>query len=81
VIVVDTMGVREYVANGETGLVVPPRDPQALTAALEWVLDPANEAQVERMIVRARETALAHGPEQYVEGLLSALDEVLAARD
>jgi glycosyltransferase involved in cell wall biosynthesis len=78
VIVVDSMGVREYVSDGETGLVVPPGDPGALAAALAWALDPANEVEVERMTERARETALArYGPDHYVAGLLRVLDEVL----
>jgi glycosyltransferase involved in cell wall biosynthesis len=80
VIVVDTMGVREYVSDGETGLVVPPRDPGALAAAIGWALDPANEIEVAAMIKRAREVALgSYGPDQYVDGLLRALEEVLGA--
>ena len=70
VIVVDTMGVREYVEDGKTGLVVPPAaDPAALTAALRWVLDPANEQEVAAMTERARAIALnRYGPDNYVAG-------------
>jgi glycosyltransferase involved in cell wall biosynthesis len=79
VIVVDTMGVREYVSDGETGLVVPPRDPAALVEALTWVLDPSNRAAVGAMTKRARNVAVgSYGPNQYVAGLLGALEEVLA---
>jgi len=78
VIVVDTMGVREYVSDGETGLVVPGRDPAALAAALTWTLDPSNETAVARMTERARAVAFGqYGPDHYVAGLLGALDEVL----
>ena len=34
-------GTPELVVDGETGLLVPPRDPEALAAALERVLDDA----------------------------------------
>jgi hypothetical protein len=79
VIVVDTMGVREYVTDRETGLVVPPGDPAALAAALEWVLDPANATEVAAMTERARAVALgSYSPDQYVAGLLRVLGEVLA---
>jgi glycosyltransferase involved in cell wall biosynthesis len=79
VIVVDSLGVREYVSDHETGLVVPPHDPAALAAALAWTLDPANEPELTRMTERAREVVLARfGPEHYVAGLLKVLDEVLA---
>jgi glycosyltransferase involved in cell wall biosynthesis len=78
VIVVDTMGVREYVEDGETGIVVPPRDAPALTAALRRVMDPANEQQVTAMTERAREVARSrYGPDNYVAGLLRVLDSVL----
>ena len=42
VIVSDSDGVREFVRDGETGLVVPARDPAALRAAIARLLaDPA----------------------------------------
>ena len=79
VIVVDSLGVREYVRDRETGLVVPPHDPDALADALAWTLDPANEQEVARMTERARDLVLARfGPDDYVAGLLKVLDEVLA---
>jgi glycosyltransferase involved in cell wall biosynthesis len=78
VIVVDSLGVPEYVSDRETGLVVPPHDPDALAAALTWTLDPANEQDVARMTERAREVALTRfGPDHYVAGLLHVLDEAL----
>ena len=81
VIVVDTMGVREYVDDGRTGLIVPPNDAAALTAALRWVMDPANGNEVAAMTERAREVALSrYGPDNYVAGLLAVLDRVLNQR-
>ena len=37
-------GCREVVRDGVTGLLVPPGDAPALTAALDWLLDPAGGA-------------------------------------
>ena len=34
-IATDAIGTRDYIADGETGLMVPPRDPAALAAAIE----------------------------------------------
>jgi len=77
VIVTDTMGVREYVEHGDTGLIVPPGDAGVLAAALEWVLDPANAAEVEAMARRAREVALTRfSPDAYIANLLAVLDLV-----
>ena len=78
VIVTDTMGVRDYVEHGETGLIVPPGDVDALVAALEWALDPVNDAEVSAMAQRARRTALTRfSPDDYIASLLSVLGEVL----
>jgi glycosyltransferase involved in cell wall biosynthesis len=37
-------GIKESVVDGETGLLVPPRDPEALAAAIRWVLEHPVEA-------------------------------------
>jgi hypothetical protein len=80
VIVTDTMGVRDYVEHEQTGLIVPPRDPDALAHALEWALNPANEPAARAMGERARQVALARfGPDNYVAGLLSVIDSALAS--
>jgi glycosyltransferase involved in cell wall biosynthesis len=47
-IVAEAPGVRDYVEDGETALVVE-RDAAAMRAAIEWVLDPANREAVEAM--------------------------------
>lgn len=82
VVVTDAVGVREYVDDRETGLIVPPGDPRALREALEWVLDPANASEVAALGERARAAALERfGPDRYVETLLGVVDSALAARD
>lgn len=45
VIVSDTAGIRDYVENGETAVLVPPGDTQALRAALLHLWDNADERQ------------------------------------
>jgi hypothetical protein len=78
-IVTDSPGVREYVEDGRTGLVVPPGDADALTDALRWALDPANAAAVEQMAAAAREVARTRfSPERYVETLLSVAERCAA---
>jgi hypothetical protein len=79
VIVSDTFGVRDYIEHAETGLIVPPRDIDALTAAIEWTLDSANEAEVRRMGDRGRDVALScFSPDNYIADLLTVVDQVLA---
>jgi glycosyltransferase involved in cell wall biosynthesis len=78
VVVTDALGVRDYVEDRRTGLIVPPGDPRALRAALEWVLDPANAAEVGALGERARAAALERfGPERYVRSLLAVVDQAL----
>jgi glycosyltransferase involved in cell wall biosynthesis len=58
-IVSDTVGVREYIEDGVTGVIVPPGDASALREAILDVLDPANADRYETMGRRAREAVLA----------------------
>jgi glycosyl transferase family 1 len=53
VVVTDAPGVRDYVIDGVTGVVVPPES-GALRAALLHVMDPANAAYYEKMGRRAK---------------------------
>jgi glycosyltransferase involved in cell wall biosynthesis len=47
VVASDVGGLRDLVRDGETGLVVPPRDPAALRAAIDRLLgDPALRARL-----------------------------------
>jgi glycosyltransferase involved in cell wall biosynthesis len=51
-------GIPEAITNGETGLLVPPRDPEALARAIVTLLSDRNRAQ--QMGLAARERVLAH---------------------
>ena len=63
-------GIKETVVDGETGLLVPARDPEALTAAIRWVLDHPTEAG--RLADEARRRAV----ERY--SLQRMIDQTLA---
>lgn len=55
VIVTDTPGVRDYVIDGVTGIIVPPADPARMRAAILHVMDPANAEFYAEMGRRARQ--------------------------
>jgi hypothetical protein len=57
-VVTDSPGVRDYVRDRETGIIVRPNDPQQMSEAIRWVLDDENQQDVQRMTERARATAL-----------------------
>lgn len=78
-IVTDSPGVREYVEDGRTGIIVPPGDPQAMAEALRWMLDPANREEVSRMTAAAVRVAREdHSPERYLRSLLAVADRMSA---
>ena len=66
-------GIPEIVADGHTGVLVPPGDPHALAAALAGLTAErsATLGAAARARVRAR-----HSPEAYAAGLLALLDGV-----
>ena len=79
-IVTDSPGVREYVEDGRTGIVVPPGDSEALATALRWALDPANAVAVEEMIAAAAETARKRfAPERYAQSILDVAERFAGA--
>jgi hypothetical protein len=79
-IVTDSPGVREYLEDGRTGIVVPPGDPEALARALRWALDPANADAVAKMAAAAAHTARTiFSPESYAQALLGIADEISEA--
>src|SRR5204862_7277113 len=58
VVTTDVGGVGDVVLDGRTGLLVPPRDPRALAAAIARVLDDA--ALAERLRAEARQFVAEH---------------------
>lgn len=75
VIVSDVPGVRDHVTHGESGLIVPAGDPEALARELRWATDPANAQTCRSLRQRAHEVALeAFGPDRYVQRILDVVD-------
>jgi hypothetical protein len=82
VVVTDAMGVRDYVEDGVTGLVVAPGDARAMGEAVRWVLDPANAAPVAAMTERARRTARERfSLDRYLARLLEVASATISRRD
>lgn len=82
VVVTDSPGVREYVEDGRTGLIVPPGDPDAMANALRRLLDPANAGAAEQISAAAAKTAREQfSPEGYARSLLSVADAVADGGD
>ncbi len=78
VVVPDVLGVREYVDDGRTGIVVPPGDAAALLRAVRWGLDPAHRAEARAIAERAREMASARfRPDCYVDHVLRAVSRAV----
>ncbi len=78
VVVTDAPGVRDYIRDGETGLIVPPGDAAALRSAIAWCIAPETADDARRMGLRAQEDLLPRlGPENYVAVLLAIVDEAL----
>ena len=78
IVVTDTPGVRDYVKDGETGLIVAPGDSAAIAQAVSRLLaDPAERARIGH---QAREYALGHLTLTHYAGhLLEVVDATLAA--
>jgi glycosyltransferase involved in cell wall biosynthesis len=79
VIVTECPGTRDYIEDGVTGLIVPPADPTALRAALDWTLDAANAAEVQAIRERARQVAAKDFTfDRHAELLLDVIDYAAA---
>ena len=72
-------GIPDVVADGETGLLVPPEDPAALSKALERVL--SDRALAERLGVEARIRVVQWlaTPEEYARRVRELVDKVVSA--
>lgn len=75
VVASDVGGVRQWLRNGENGLLVPPKDPAALAAAVRQLL-----ASPDRLLEMGRVgiTTIREGflPAQHVQRLLALYDQV-----
>jgi glycosyltransferase involved in cell wall biosynthesis len=81
VITTDSPGVRDYLDDGRTGILVPPGDAPALRQALEWALDPESRDEVSHVAEEGRQRALTRfSPDAYVRQLIAVADEVLEER-
>jgi glycosyltransferase involved in cell wall biosynthesis len=69
-------GCREVLRDGETGLLVPPKDAAALAGALERVIDGATLRKA--LGTRAREASQQYDVQACVESMQAFYDELLA---
>jgi glycosyltransferase involved in cell wall biosynthesis len=77
VIASDVVGVRDYIANGEDGLLVPPGDPEALRGAIERVS--GDPALAERLAQNAMARVLRdHTFDRFAERCLAVMAEAAA---
>lgn len=75
----DIAAVREQVIDGETGIIIPPRDPEAIKEAVEYVLTHPEEAKLIRM--RARTHVRASFPwERMIEEEVECLEKTINLR-
>ena len=72
-------GVTEIVSNEESALLVLPKNPQALAAAIDRVLQDSALAQRLTTVASAL-VAREHSPEQYARSLISLYQEVIEQR-
>lgn len=78
IVVTDTPGVRDYIQDGETGLIVAPGDAAGLARAVRRLLDDPRERR--RLGDRARAQALGRlSLTDYATRLLEVADETLAS--
>jgi len=76
-VVTDTPGVRDYIEDGRTGLIIPREDPDAMAAAVTRLL--ADDDLRHAIGARAREHTLAtNGLTHYAGRLLALADEFLS---
>lgn len=79
VVATRTGGVPDLVQDGDTGLLVPPRQPTALAAAILRLL--RDSALRERVVAAARARAATYGYEHMVRGTLTAYTRLLQEVD
>ena len=68
-------GIPEVVRNGETGILVPPRDPDSLSKAVIDLLE--NKEKRESFSLQGKKWAKNFFPERMVEGTLAVYSELV----
>jgi len=77
VVATDIGGASEILRDGETGFVVPPRDPARLAEAIDRLLaDPARARAMGRL--GAQDVATRFTPDHLVDGTIAAYESILA---
>lgn len=78
VVAMDTPGMRDYVIDGETGVLVPQGDAEAMRAAIQGLLD--DPARAEEIGARARADVLSRFTRaRMVNDMASLIDKALSA--
>jgi len=76
-IVTSALGVREYICNNETGILVD-GTPQMYVDAIRWVLDPKNQDHVKKITDQAHTAVVEQFTlENHVTQLLKIMDEAI----
>lgn len=76
-VVTDTLGVRDHIRHGETGLIVE-GSPESYVEALAWILDPDNQDDVDRLRNNARRIVEEEfSLEKHVARLLTIMEEAV----
>lgn len=78
-IVNDPDGASDYIIHGEDGLLVPPKDPQALRDAIIMLLKNPNFAK--KIGDRAKEKAKHYSTEDHFKKIISLADEIIKKRE
>jgi glycosyl transferase family 1 len=76
VVVTDAPGVRDYVKDNETGLIVPLGDADAMAAAIRRLLEPSNREEVDRIRTQARAAVSARFTRRhYIASIMEVVEE------
>lgn len=76
-VVTDTLGVRDHICHRQTALIVD-GSPESYVEALEWILDPKNREEVDRLRRNAHNVVQEEfSLEKHVTRLLNIMDEAI----
>jgi glycosyltransferase involved in cell wall biosynthesis len=77
VIITDVFGIKEYVVDGETALVVPPKNPSALSAAISKLM--VNRSLAEALARNAKRNSEKWTWEEYFAEISRRVNEMVAS--